>query len=107
MSWIFAHLIGDYLLQNDWMANGKKRASWICLVHVFVYLIPFLFTPLIWWQILLIGIEHFIQDRTTIVLWFMRAKGSGAFTQPPCGPWSVILTDNILHILFIAWITTL
>lgn len=26
MHWIFAHLIGDYLLQNDWMAKGKNWA---------------------------------------------------------------------------------
>lgn len=26
MHWIFAHLIGDYLIQNDWMALHKKKA---------------------------------------------------------------------------------
>ena len=25
MHWIYAHLIGDYILQNDWLAEGKKR----------------------------------------------------------------------------------
>lgn len=107
MHWIYAHLIGDYLIQNDWMATGKKRSSWICAVHVLTYLLPFLFTPLAWWQVALIGAEHFAQDRTAFVPWLMRAKGSAPFAQPPCGPWSVIVTDNILHVLFIAGVAAL
>ena len=107
MHWIYAHLIGDYLLQNDWMANGKKKASWICVVHVLTYLLPFAFTGLSWWQIALIGVQHFAQDRTGFVAWLMKAKGSAAFMQAPCGPWSVILTDNILHVLWMAAVASL
>ena len=107
VNWIFAHLIGDYLIQNDWMAKEKKRSSLICAYHVLLYLVPFLFASLTWWQIALIGVQHFIQDRTNIVVWLMRLKGSENFTRPPFAPWSIILTDNILHVLFIAWIATL
>jgi hypothetical protein len=107
MSVYLAHLIGDYLLQTDRMAIGKKKSSWICLVHVLTYLIPFIFTPLVWWKLALIGLQHFLQDRWNFVPWFMCVKGSGQFTLPPCGPWSVIVTDNILHILFIAWIASI
>jgi hypothetical protein len=127
MNWVLAHLVGDFLLQNDWMASGKKRSSWICLIHVLTYLIPFLFVAnppkefehcgtgfmgililhLHWWQFALIGLQHFVQDRTNFVVWLMKAKGSGEFVGPPCGPWSVILTDNILHILFVAWVVSL
>jgi hypothetical protein len=102
MHWIYAHMIGDYLIQTDWMAAGKKRSSWICAVHVLTYLIPFLFTPLAWWQVALIGLQHFAQDRTGFVVWMMKAKGSGVFVGPPCGPWSVIVTDNVLHVLWMA-----
>jgi hypothetical protein len=105
MHWIYAHLIGDYLIQNDWMAKGKKENSWICLFHVLAYLAPFWFCPdLSYWQIVAIGTQHFIQDRTNIILWFMRVKGSTVFATGPCGPWSIIVTDNIVHILFIALI---
>jgi hypothetical protein len=102
-----AHFIGDYLLQNDYMAFGKKKSSFICTFHVVTYLLPFLFTGLNWWQLVMVGVQHFIQDRTQIVVWLMRVKGSAKFAEPPCGPWSVIVTDNILHILFIAWVSTL
>lgn len=107
MNWIFAHLIGDYLIQNDWMATGKKRSSWICAVHVLTYLIPFVFTPLAGWQIVAIGLQHFAQDRTGFVVWLMKAKGSAAFATGPCAPWSIILTDNIIHILWVAFVASL
>jgi hypothetical protein len=107
MHWIYAHLIGDYLIQTDWMANGKKRSSLICAVHILTYLLPFAFAGLAWWQIALIGAQHFAQDRTGFVVWLMKAKGSAAFIQPPCGPWSVIVTDNILHILWMAAVAKL
>ena len=33
MHWIYAHLIGDYIIQNDWMAQHKKDSSFRCDVH--------------------------------------------------------------------------
>ena len=107
MHWIYAHLIVDYLIQNDWMAAGKKKSSWICAAHVATYLVPFAFTTLAWWQVALVGLQHFAQDRTGFVAWLMRAKGSGAFACPPCGSWSVIVTDNILHVLWMAAVAAL
>jgi hypothetical protein len=107
LHWSLAHLIGDYLLQNDWMAINKKKSSWACLYHVLSYLAPFFFCNLELWQILAIGIQHFVQDRTNLIIWFMKIKGSEVFATGPCSPWSIIFTDNIVHILFIALITSL
>lgn len=100
--WIFAHLIGDYLIQNDWMAKGKKTSSWICTVHVATYMIPFLFCGLEWWQLAAIAAQHWIQDRTNFVVWMMNATGKGDFAKPPMAPWSIIVIDNIYHVLWIA-----
>ena len=63
MHWIFAHLIGDYLLQNDCMAKGKKSSSWVCLAHVATYMLPFLFIGGGMLQLLAIAAQHFAQDR--------------------------------------------
>ena len=104
MNWIYAHLIGDYLLQNDWMANGKKKSWMIATIHVFAYMIPFLFTDIIWWKLGLIAMQHLLQDRTNFIIWLMKVKGSGLFAKSPCAPWSIIITDNIIHILWIAFI---
>lgn len=102
-----AHLIGDYLLQNDYLESGKKTSSSTCFVHVAAYMLPFLFCGFQWWQLVAIAIQHFIQDRTGFIVWFMKAKGSGEFATGPCSPWSIIVTDNIIHVLTIALIASL
>jgi hypothetical protein len=107
MHWVYAHLIGDYLLQNDWMAFGKKQKSWICAVHVAAYMVPFLFCSFSWWQLAIIAVQHFAQDRTGFVVWLMKIKGSEKFATGPCSPWSIIVTDNIIHILTIAVVASL
>lgn len=140
MHWIFAHLIGDYLIQNDWMAQNKQKSSWACTVHVATYMIPFFFCGLTEWQFLLIAIQHWIQDRATVrvveevgtfghryrlakglpysedgtnafdmslIKFLMYKSGKPSFIDPPFAPWSIILTDNIIHILWMAWITSL
>ncbi|OGL54082.1 hypothetical protein A3K55_02520 [Candidatus Shapirobacteria bacterium RBG_13_44_7] len=106
MHWIYAHFIGDYIIQNDWMANNKKSSPWPAMVHALVYLIPFLFCPLTWWQILFIGLQHYIQDRSSFVHQFLLLKGSAKFASAPYAPWSLILTDNIFHILWIALVAS-
>jgi len=34
---LFGHLVGDYLLQNKWMALNKSASSLKCLVHCLIY----------------------------------------------------------------------
>lgn len=105
MHWILAHLIGDYLLQDDWMAKGKKESWNIAVAHTLAYMIPFLFVDDInIIKFILIAIQHLVQDRTNFIVWFMKFKGSEEFAQPPMAPWSIIITDNIFHILWIAFI---
>ena len=114
-NWICAHFFGDFFLQNDCQAANKKKSSLVCLYHVLDYMLPFLFVGSVVslngihvhfldiepWRLGLIAIQHFIQDRTNFVVWLMKVKGSANFVNPPCGPWSVILTDNLIHIFWI------
>lgn len=104
MHWILAHLIGDFLFQTDWMARGKKNSSLACLLHVATYMLPFLFTSFSPLQLLCIAIQHFIQDRTTMVEWFMNHTGKRHFAQAPHTPWSLVIIDFIFHILAISLI---
>jgi hypothetical protein len=98
MNPFIAHLIGDFILQNDWMAVNKKRNSFACLVHCVVYLLPFLVCHLSWWQIVLIGIQHFLQDRTDFIFWWMRA-----WKRMPQEYWNQIplWVDQSFHLLWI------
>ena len=106
---IIGHLVGDYLLQTDWMAKNKKQKILPCLVHCLVWTTSVcLFSG---WSnpisILFIFECHFIQDHTQIVSWWMQLKWKSqvGFMQPPLSPWSLIVVDNVWHIvqLFIAW----
>lgn len=107
MHWIYAHLIGDFILQNDWMALNKKKSSLHCSIHIGCYMVPFLLCGLMWWQLVLIAVQHFIQDRTNFVVWLMKIKGSDKFAEPPMAPWSIVVTDNILHICWMALVVWL
>jgi hypothetical protein len=91
-----AHAIGDLILQTEWMAIKKRQSNLACLVHVLVYLIPFLFTGMVGWQLLLIGLLHFIQDRSGFVLWWMKK-----YKKVPQEHWAVIplLVDQAFHLL--------
>lgn len=77
---------------------NKRKSTWVCLVHVLVYLLPFLFTSLSAWQLLLIGLAHFLQDRTDFVFWWMRT-----YKRVPEAHWGVIplLVDQGFHLLTI------
>lgn len=107
MNYILAHFIGDYILQTDEMALNKKRPDLYCGIHVVFYMVPFLLCDFDLWQLILIAIQHYVIDRTNFVVWFMKWKGSETFATGPCSPWSVIVIDNILHILWIDFIVFL
>ena len=86
MTQLLAHLIGDYLLQSDWMAQNKTKQAWPALVHALTY--SLLFIPLAmragapqlcWFAIVS---THFLIDRYRLaryVVWaknFIAPKGS-------------------------------
>jgi hypothetical protein len=98
MNPFIAHVIGDFILQNEWMVASKKTKSTVCLVHVLVYLVPFLLTGLRWWQILLIGVQHFIQDRTEFVFWWMRV-----WKKVNAEKWDelALFVDQAFHLMWI------
>ena len=59
---ILCHFIGDYVLQNDFIANTKGANLWHLIVHCFLYSLPFYVAFGFCWQIgVIIGI-HFIVD---------------------------------------------
>lgn len=75
LSLIWLHFIADFILQNDYMAHNKSKNSWILLLHVSVYSMPFLL--FFGWKFALINlIGHFIIDyissRLTSWLWVKK-----------------------------------
>lgn len=60
---LLAHMVGDYVLQSDYMATEKTKKSLAALVHAVTYTIPFLFlTQSILALSVILG-THFVIDR--------------------------------------------
>lgn len=105
---IIGHLVGDYLLQNDWMALNKKKQSLPCAVHCTLWTLAVCaFAG--WWTLpasAVLWVTHFAQDRTQIVhFWMTKIVPQSEFTKPPYAPWSLIVVDNVWHIvaLWVVW----
>lgn len=100
---LVAHLIADWLLQNDWMAankmNLKHPASW---THAGIQAIAM--TLALGWQAgIVLGIVHLLIDTRIPLQWWQRT-----FKQTTEGPAALhvaIWGDQVLHIATIAlWV---
>jgi len=80
---LLGHLVGDYLLQNKWMAIGKSSNFCNCCIHVLVYTFSVLiFTSfdLLW--AMSIFLPHFLIDRYSLAdkwLSFINSRSLGDF----------------------------
>jgi hypothetical protein len=97
---IVGHLVGDYLLQNDWMALHKKASSLRCAIHCALWTASVMLfagwrSPVV---AAVLFATHFAQDRTGVIRWSMRMAGQEQFASGPCSPWSIIVVDNVWHI---------
>jgi hypothetical protein len=128
---ICGHLLGDYILQNDWMAANKTNAwpvrnagsspllpytSWwadqewlwfvghlACLLHCILYTLAvwacsFWWMP--WWGLVACFALHFPIDRWRLARWWMvNVSGQNGFATGILAPWSVIIVDNVFHVV--------
>lgn len=59
---IVCHFIGDYVLQNDFLAKTKGTNWWHLIAHCFLYSLPF-YLALGWtWQLGVIIASHIFVD---------------------------------------------
>lgn len=100
---LVAHLVGDWLLQNDWIAQHKSSlahpASWIHgAIHALL-----LGLALGWVAGLVLGITHILVDTRLPLRWWgglIRQTGEG-----PMRDHVLIWNDQVIHIGLIAlWI---
>src|SRR5947209_18462024 len=117
---LVAHVVGDYVLQSDWMATRKTLHWTPALVHAVLYSVPFLVfspPPLSWFTIVA---THFVIDRWRLARFVGRMtnllapaplrswSASEATDHSPDRPawirdWLLIIVDNTLHVLINAW----
>ena len=115
MTQLLLHMLGDYVLQSNWMANGKTKSSLPAFVHAIVYSLPFLLigSPQAW---SVIFVTHFFIDRFRIARFVVFSKefisppsawpsweDSKATGYPSATPawlatWLMIICDNFIHL---------
>lgn len=95
-----AHLIADWILQNEWMvqqkANLRHPAAW---VHGGIHVLALGFV-LPWSLALLIGLIHMLIDTRKPIIWWKWLVGKTAV-----GPQTLLVeiaVDQVLHIVVLA-----
>lgn len=101
------HLIGDYILQNNWMATEKVKRFFPAAIHAITYSLLFLTITNVWaWLIILI--THFFIDRYRLAIYWIKLVNwnwdSNNFGFPQStltlvSFWLSIIIDNVWHII--------
>jgi hypothetical protein len=103
-SGLVAHLVADWILQNDWMAHNKLSlrhpAAW---THASIHALC-LGLALGWPAGVVLGFIHLLIDTRVPVAWWMRSFKK--CDQSPAASSIGIWLDQTLHIVCIAvWVT--
>lgn len=109
-----AHMVGDYLIQSDWMAQEKTKRWWPAIAHAVTYGLPFVFiTQSVLALVVIVG-THAVIDRYRLarhVVWVKNqlaprafrptrtATGHGADRPDWLAVWLLIIADNVIHML--------
>lgn len=117
---LLAHLIGDYCLQSDWMAQRKTAEHLPAVVHAVSYALPFVALTRSKRALAVIAGTHYVIDHWRLARHVVWAKNQLA-PQEYRYPWAtagvtgygqrtdnlvvplMIITDNTLHGLINAW----
>jgi Protein of unknown function (DUF3307) len=75
---VVCHLVGDYVLQSDWMAQTKTQRSWPAIVHAVTYTLPFLVLSSSWTALGVIAGSHFVIDRWRLARYICWVKNQVA-----------------------------
>ena len=107
---LLAHLVGDYVLQSEWMAVNKSKRSFPALVHVLFYTIPFCLLTTDAKQLFLIAGTHFLIDLFSLAkhvcalrnhLCPIKGWPTVNGTERPAWLdfWLTVIVDNTIHLV--------
>ena len=114
---LLAHLVGDYLLQSDWMAAEKTKRWWPAIAHGITYTLPYVLVTQSLVALAVIAGTHIVIDRYRLarhVGWvknlvapkayrtsWAESKATGYGPEKPAwmAVWLMIITDNTMHLL--------
>jgi Protein of unknown function (DUF3307) len=111
---LLGHLVGDWLLQNDWMAKGKRRGFFTRagIVHFCLYTATVM--TMLWLSdarglgaalslvlAATVFISHWLIDATDVVRWWMRFHRQSELEVVR------LMVDQTLHLLVLALVAVL
>lgn len=101
MDQLLLHLLGDYILQNQWISDHKIKNESIgyvaSLVHAIIYSIPFLIFLATWKAWLIILVTHFIIDKYQVANFWIQIMNRKNKTKVNNG--IKIVIDNFFHLM--------
>ena len=97
---IFAHVAGDWVCQNRWMAENKGKYWIVMLAHCIIWtgcicIALQHFSKLAWWDVPFLLIGHYLIDS-----WKCWVYSKRPFCQQPTAKHLYI--DQVLHLLQLA-----
>lgn len=84
---IVAHLVGDYILQSDWMAAEKTKRWLPAFLHALAYTLPFLLLSRAPLALAVILSTHLVIDRFCLaryICWVREYLGPGPKPWKDC-----------------------
>jgi hypothetical protein len=94
-----AHLVADWLLQNEWMSNNKTSlrhpASW---VHSGIHFLCLLLV-MPWAFAMLVALIHLLVDTRVPLAWWRRIYRQTSDPQNPAFVSFAMWQDQVVHIL--------
>ena len=76
MEQLLLHLIGDYILQNEWMSSKKEKNTLLgylaCVIHCILYSLLFLLLHITFGAWLVIFLSHFLIDKYNLSIFWIR-----------------------------------
>ena len=113
MEQLILHLIGDYVLQTDWMAKNKVQRMPVATLHAFFYSLPFLLLSPSLLAIFVIFSTHAIIDGYRLARFVVFAKNkitepglkwadsseTGYHKDTPIwlAFWLMLIVDSVMH----------
>lgn len=101
MDLLVAHMVGDFLFQNRWMAINKTNNVLVAFIHASIYALSvMLICGWADWKFYIVLISHFIIDHFRIAKYWRRF-----FSRDEEFSW-MITADQSMHLL-ILWALSL
>ncbi|MTI81850.1 MAG: DUF3307 domain-containing protein [Firmicutes bacterium] len=104
---LIGHLVGDFLLQNNWMAMNKKNNIFALIVHSIVYTTTLYMFSLPFGGIGLTAVtilffSHVILDKRLLVEWWLEN-----INRTPDVFWLQVVVDQTFHLLVLVLIISI